>query len=338
MRGPRRPTLAGTVLAALACSVTSPSAAEPAAGDAVVASSKGQDIQIEQRSCERLDLARLRNLLALEMANVLGRLGRLAVRVTCGDQQITLHLESSQFGAAERALPTRALGAVEPERLLALAGAQLAFAAWFDPLLDGSDRPETSPREAAVRQISSRPVTAAAPAQSLGASSALEIGVEAGARARALGVVVVGPSIGLLATAWRGAWGAELSLAVDRTAAARSLGSAELVDFEVGVSPVWRSSQTKAFAVELSGGPAVAVLDLRGFAPDTHVTASSVVGATMDARAAVALRYRRAGFWALARLEGGYLVSGPVGTITGESAIEAQGPWVGATLALGGGW
>jgi hypothetical protein len=336
--GRRSPTRVGTVLVALGCSVASQSAAEPVARNVGVASSRDQDIQVEQHSCERLELGRLRFLLRLEVANVLDRLGRLSVSVTCGEEQTVLHLESSAFGVAERTVPTRAVGGVEPERLLALAGAQLVFAAWFDPQLERTQRPEPVPPEATAREVSSARAATAGPAGDLGASTSLEIGVETGARARGLGAVAVGPAIGLLATAWRGTWGTELSLAVDRTAVARSLGSAELVDWELAVAAAWRSSQTRPFAVELSAGPAAAALDLRGVAPATGVTASSVIGVTMDARAAVALRYRRAGFWVLARLEGGYLVSGPVGTVSGESAIETKGPWAGATLALGGGW
>jgi hypothetical protein len=127
-------------------------------------------------------------------------------------------------------------------------------------------------------------------------------------------------------------------LSIDRTIAARPLGTAELVVNELGVAAAWRSSHEKAFALEISAGPGLAALDLRGVSPASHVTASSVVGFTLDARAATALRYRSGGLWALARFEGGYLVSGPEGTITGDSSIATRGAWTGASLGVGGAW
>jgi hypothetical protein len=299
-----------------------------------------RNIDVEQQSCERLDLDRLRSLFALEVRTVIGRLGRLSITVTCGPEETLLRVESSTWGHAERSMPARALGGTEAERLLALAGAQLVFATWLDVQPDGggTHHENAAIPDPSVHAVPPAPSPEAPPPSAVDASRSIEVGVEAGARARALGELAIGPAVGLLATAWWRSWGAELRLGIDRTVVARALGSAELVAGELGLAAAWRSSHEAPLALELAAGPALAALDLRGLSPAAHVSASSVTGLTMDTRGAAALRYRRAGFWALARLEGGYLVSGPEGTITGDSSIAVRGPWAGVNVGLGGAW
>jgi hypothetical protein len=323
----------------LGCSVVSRSAADPQRPVAPTDGADERDIEVEQQSCERLDVGRLRSLFALEVRTVIGRLGRLNISVTCGPEETLLRVESPAWGRAERSMPARALRGAEAERLLALAGAQLVFATWLEVQPDGGARHENAaiPDAPAHAASVASPPAEPPPAAAEGWSS-VEVGVEAGARARALGEVAVGPAASLLATAWRRRWGAELVLGVDRTVVARTLGTAELVAGELGLAAAWRSSHETPLALEVSAGPALAVLDLRGLSPAAHVSASSVTGVTMDARAAAALRYRRGGLWALARLEGGYLVSGPEGTITGDSSIAVRGPWAGANVGIGGAW
>jgi len=289
-------------------------------------------IEVHAQSCGALDVARLRALFALEVRTVVDQLGPVAVVVTCGEDRTRLRVESPTRGTAERSIP--GVGRAEEERLLALAAAQLVFAVW----LDAQPEERTSRGDNAMREPpASTPATpAAAPLPQ--PQTPLDMGVEAGARVRLLGHLVAGPSAGLLATAWRRRWGAELSLAFDRTIVARPLGTAELAAGELGLAAAWRSSDESPLALEISAGPALAVLDLRGVSPAAHVTARSVTGLALDTRAAAAVRYRRAGLWALARLEAGYLVSGPEGTITGESSIETRGAWTGASLGVGGAW
>ena len=289
-------------------------------------------IEVHAQSCGALDVARLRALFALEVRTVVDRLGRVAVVVTCAEEQTRLRVESPTRGTAERSIP--GVGRAEEERLLALAAAQLVFAVW----LDAQPEERTSRGDNAMREPPTSAPAASAAAPLSQPQSSLDMGVEAGARARQLGQLAVGPSAGLLATAWRRRWGAELSLAFDRTIVARPLGNAELAAGELGLAAAWRSSNESPLALEISAGPALAVLDLRGVSPTAHVTARSVAGLTLDTRAAAAVRYRIADLWALARLEAGYLVSGPEGTITGESSIETRGAWTGASLGVGGAW
>jgi hypothetical protein len=166
----------------------------------------------------------------------------------------------------------------------------------------------------------------------------MEVGVEVGAVGRSLGPWAAGWDAALLATAWQTTWGIELDASVNRTVIARPLGSAELVVGELGLGLAWRSSEEAPVRLELSAGPALAGLDLRGLNPAAHVTASSVTGLTIDGRAAAGLRYRSGGLWILARCEAGYLVSGPSGTISGDATIATAGAWAGANLGMGAAW
>jgi hypothetical protein len=293
-------------------------------------------IDVEQRSCGRLDVARLRELFALEVRTVINRLGPVAVVVTCVNDDARLRVESHRWGTAERSIPG-AVGGTEAERLLALAGAQLVFAVWLDAQPEAGISRVGGPMPEA-HGSAAHPAPPAPMRSTPQPQNSIDLGVEAGAHARVLGALVLGPSAGLLATAWRRSWGAELSLNIDRTIVARPLGSAELVVSELGVGAAWRSSPERPLTIEVSAGPALAVLDLRGVSPASHVTASSVAGVTLDTRAATAVRYRNGGLWALARFEGGYLVSGPEGTITGDSSIATRGAWTGANLGIGGEW
>jgi hypothetical protein len=330
VRGRCGPRAAWAIVVGLVFFAMATSAANPPPPPLDIPDERG--IEVHAQSCGRLDVARLRALFALEVRTAVDRLGPVAVVVTCAEDQTRLRVESPTRGTAERSFP--GVGRSEEERLLALAAAQLVFAVWLD-----AQPEERTPRvDNAMREPPASAPAAPATAPLAQPQSSLDMGIEAGARARPLGELAVGPSAGLLVTAWRQRWGAELSLAFDRTIVARPLGSAELAAGELGLAAAWRSSHESPLALEISAGPALAVLDLRGVSPVAHVTARSVAGLTLDTRAAAAVRYRRAGLWALARLEAGYLVSGPEGTITGESSIQTRGAWTGACLGVGGAW
>jgi hypothetical protein len=330
------PRAAGAIVVALGCFAMATSAADsrPAANNGDLPDERGIDVQ--EQACGKLDVARLRSLFALEVRTVIHRLGPVAIVVTCEDNETRLRAESPTWGIAERSVPG-ALGAAEAERLLALAGAQLVFAVWLDAQPDRANHRVDATTHEAPRSVAA-PAPPAAVQSAPQRQSSFDVGVEAGARARVLGALALGPSAGLLATAWLRSWGAELSLSVDRTTVARPLGTAELVAGELGLGAAWRSNLEGPLALEVSAGPALAALDLRGVSPASHVTASSLAGLTLDARAAATVRYRKGGLWALARFEGGYLVSGPEGTITGDSSITTRGAWTGASLGAGGAW
>src|SRR5258708_40266728 len=95
-------------------------------------------IDVEERSCGRLDVARLRALFALEVRTAIHRLGPVVVVVTCGDPDTHLRVDSHTWGIADRSIPG-AVGGADAEPLLALAGARLDFAV----ALAGPPRPRT---------------------------------------------------------------------------------------------------------------------------------------------------------------------------------------------------
>ncbi len=342
LRGRWGPRATGTaILAALSCSMAWSAAAEPLPTQARENVPDERAIEVAENACTKVDVSRLRSLFALEVRSVVDRVKPVTLVVTCDGDRTGLRIESPRFGFAERSV-VGALDGAEAERLLALAAAQLVFAAWLDMQPQG-----TSPREeSALGDAQARtevPAPAPSPSSARTAQQTLHIvdaGLEAGAVARPLGALAAGPSAALLATAWLRSWGVELYVGVNRTTIARPLGSAELVVGELGLGAAWRSSGERPFGLEVSAGPALAALDLRGIAPAAHVAAGSVTGLTMDGRAAVGPEeYRSGGLWILGRFESGYLVSGPEGTITaGDSAIAARGPWAGASLGAGGAW
>jgi hypothetical protein len=127
-------------------------------------------------------------------------------------------------------------------------------------------------------------------------------------------------------------------MGADRMTVTRSLGTAQLTVGELALSAAWRSSYRNRLSAEFSIGPALAVLDLRGVAPAAGVLTGALTGVSIDGEGSVGVRYRAAGFWALARTEGGYLVSRLVGTISEDSSVAARGPWLGIALGAGGAW
>src|SRR5258708_4705526 len=152
-------------------------------------------IDVEERSCGRLDVARLRALFALEVRTAIHRLGPVVVVVTCGDGDTHLRVESHTWGIAERSIPG-AVGGAEAERLLALAGAQLVFAVWLDAQAEAG----THRVDGAVRDTpgSAAPAAPAAPVPSSPRpQSALHVGVEAGGPRAARGAAALGTGAGL---------------------------------------------------------------------------------------------------------------------------------------------
>jgi hypothetical protein len=305
---------ATTALAALA----SPASAAPA---------DSASIAVEVRECAGLDASRIRALFALELGRAAERLGDETLSVTCGPSETKLRLESPKMGWIERVLRT-SLDREEPERIVALAAAQLALAAWVEaPSSDASARVETSRR-----------APEALPARGEGSLVTLDVELEAGLRARQVGAWTAGPAAGAAGVAWRGAWGVRVEAGFDRTASTRAIGSVELIVTELQVSPAWRSNGDRAVALELSAGPAIALVHLRGIDAQAAVRTGTVSAVTLDAKARAALRYRGTGFSLGASLDGGYLVSGPEGTITSDTTVVTRGPWVGFSIMAGAAW
>jgi hypothetical protein len=330
------PRLTATMLAVLGCSVATIAGAQPPPPPDASASSDQGGVEVAQTGCPRLDLGRLRELFALEVNRVVDRVRPVLLRVMCEGDRSVVRIESQKLGSAERSM-VGAVESAEAERLLALAAAQLVFAAWLDAQPEENRRADPSPPQAGTPVSEAPPILPASP-PATSRAPVFDAGVEAGAFARTLGALVAGYNVGLLATLWQRTWGLELYAGVNRTAVTRPLGGAELVVGELGVGAAWRSSAEAPLGFELSAGPALAGLDLRGIAPAANVAATSVTGLTIDGRAAAGLRYRSGGLWILARLEVGYLVSGPDGTITGDSPIATGGPWTAANLGMGGAW
>jgi hypothetical protein len=148
----------------------------------------------------------------------------------------------------------------------------------------------------------------------------------------------MGPAFGLSGVVWRGPLGALLGASSDRLTVSRPLGGVELMVTELELSPVWRSNADGPLSFELSLGAALAFVQLRGIDPVASVRAGAVTAVTMDAKARAALRYRRGRLSLRTALDGGYLLSGPEGTISADTTILARGPWAGFTLSGGAAW
>jgi hypothetical protein len=286
-------------------------------------------IAVEVHQCASLDASRIRALYGLELGKAVDGVGEHSLTVTCGASETRLKVEGP-LGSIERVLKT-SLDREEPERIVALAAAQLVLAAWVEAPRDRP--PPESPR--------SEPAPVAADARALRAPASLvtlDAEVDAGLHARPLGTLAVGPAFGLSGIAWRGTWGGLVAATTDRTTAARALGVAELTVSELELSLAWRSNAEPGFSFELSLGPALASVHLRGVDPAAYVRAGSVTAITIDAKGRAALRYRRGWLSLRAAVDGGYLVSGAEGTISADTTIHARGPWAGLTIGGGAAW
>ncbi len=327
LRGRRKRAVAATLTIALCLlnATSTTASAPPGVADEL-------SVEVRQASCPRLDVARLRSLYALEMRGIVDRLGPLTITIACSPEETRLRVDRRTGESAERSIPANFVSR-DAEHLLALAGAQLVFATWLEepatapaPSVTAASEPRAPHAGSISTAPSARPVTT------------VDVGLEGGGRAHFLGNVAAGPAARVLVSAWRHRWGAELAMGVDRTTVTRPLGTAQLTESELALSVALRSSYRERLSAEVSVGPAIAILDLRGVEPATGVSTGSLTGFSLGGEASVGARYRAAGFWALARLEGGYLLSRLVGTITGDSSITAAGPWVGAELGAGGAW
>jgi hypothetical protein len=285
-------------------------------------------ILVEVRQCAGLDASRIRALYTLELGKAADGVGEQSLTVTCGPSETRLKVESA-LGSVERVIKT-SLDREEPERVVALAAAQLVLAAWVE-----------APRERSAPESARDTLPAAreAPAPRAQASlTTLELQVDAGLHARPLGTLAIGPAFGLSGTAWLGSWGGVFGATTDRVTVGRALGVAELMVSELELSFAWRSNVEPGFSFELSLGPALASVHLRGIDPAASVRAGSVTAITVDAKGRAALRYRRGWLSLRAAVDGGYLVSGAEGTISADSTIVARGPWAGLTLGGGATW
>jgi hypothetical protein len=281
------------------------------------------------RQCSNLDTSRIRALYALELGRVADRLGTETISVTCGSSETRLKVESSRMGWIERVLRTSLEGA-EAERIVALAAAQLVLAAWVeaprDRPLASTYAPSPTAPEAPASNSTAQPV------------ATVDAEVDVGIHARPLDKLVMGPTVGLSGMAWRGAWGALLGIGVDRVTSARPLGNVELMVGEIELSPAWRSSSARPFSLELTAGPALAFVQLRGIEPAASVRTGAISAVTLDAKARAALRYRGGGFSLRAAVDGGYLVSGVEGIVSADTMVVARGAWVGFTVSGGATW
>jgi hypothetical protein len=294
---------------------------------AVAAAGDDPSIPVEVRQCGNLDASRIRALFELELGEEVEGLGSQSLTVTCAPSEIRLKVESSRMGWIERVLKTP-LAREEPERIVALAAAQLVLAAWVEA-------PRHRPVPEAPRPFAPPQPEALAPSTG---SNTLDMEVDAGLRARSLDRVAIGPAFGLAGIGWRGHWGALVGASTDRVTESRALGGVELMVTELELAGSWRSSVDRPFSFELSLGPALALVNLRGIDPVASVRAGAVTAATMDAKARAALRYRRGWLSLRAAIDGGYLFSGAEGTISADKTILARGPWAGFTLSGGAAW
>jgi hypothetical protein len=294
---------------------------------AIAAPSAVPSIAVEVRECAGLDASRIRALFAIELGRAADRLGEETLSVSCAPTETRLRIESSKMGWIERVLRT-SLDREEPERIVALAAAQLALAAWVEAPPNGSaaakSTSEPAPESTAARFRESPPIA--------------DVELAAGFHVRKVGAWTAGPAVGLGGVAWREAWGARIGIDIDRIASTLSIGGAELIVTELEISAAWRSNVDHPLALELSLGPAIALVHLRGIDPAASVRTGTLSAITLDAKARAALRYRGRGFSLGAALDGGYLVSGTEGTVTSDTTIVARGPWVGFCVTGGAAW
>ncbi len=284
-----------------------------------------------------LDLPALDRLIQIELGSVLQRphgARPFRVDLACKEGDLSISI----FDAITRKNISRTVNqpapTSEPERLVALAVAQLYRASWLELLAEDPPPLPPPPREviAAPEAVQAARLTVdrlVAPEAPPGLSLVAAGGARWHARApAALGAAAIGaavPARGLLL-------GVEVGLL--KGTASRDAGAVGLWLIEATATvqrELWASLRARVVAgPELSA----AYQQLGGRPSRAAIAGGTVSGAGVDAglRASVWLRLGPVGLGAQAR--GGYLLGVPRGFIAGSDPVSLGGPWVGAELRL----
>jgi hypothetical protein len=285
--------------------------------------SPASTVAVELVQCARLDALRIRDLFILELGRAVDTLGPERLIVTCGLLDPEVRVESPRLGAVARTLHGT-IGGQESERLVALAAAQLVLAAWVE-----------SPQERAAEPAREETETTRSPVATTPQKAITSVDIGAFGAFRVRSTFSPGLGAGLLTTFRRDHWGLGIKVSLERALASRALGTAEMVVGELALVALYRSSAAP-LALEAFAGPALARVRLRGIDPQPAVHTAALSAWTLDTQVALGVGFRSRTLWLFGAVEAGYLVAGPVGTISADRDLETKGPWAGAMLGGGG--
>jgi hypothetical protein len=310
------------------------------------------DFDVEIHGCDRVDAAMLEQLLALELKLVVSQAAtqrRYRVELRCDEAETVIGVEDPLTDKRlERRLPVLAPNDPDPARTVAIAASQLFVASWAE---FGSPPPSEHPplpaaaveQAAAVELVTAR--SSPGDAASMLARHRLEhsLILHAGQRARGLD----GTSLRLTEVAL--GYAPRFLLGPRRRIA---LGPTFAGDIEIGAT---RRIDTRVQAL-LAGGRVG--LDLRVHSgheiglwagldlgltwqqlharpdPGTGLVGGRVSGFGVDPSAHLGFVLDTGRVDLALALEGGYLVSGPLG-LTPDGPVTVRGGWIGGGLQIG---
>lgn len=304
-----------------------------------------QTVRVDATACERLDAARVQRLLNLEIAGVAEArqpARDFEVRVTCNEGPTTIAVvDPLTEKSVARDLATQASDA-DPERTVALAAIQLFVASWLElraadpvaPLPAEEDEAEAALAIVDERAETSSATTPSTPPAAEPSRLGHEIGLGGGPTWRALqsSPVFLG-RLDLRYLLWpHKRVGVELSVAGEYGNANRALGVVRVLDGGFGAGIHYRSRSFGPISFDAGIiGHAVAQ-DLRGRSERNTVDEGKAYGLGFEPRARVGLGVHSRFLRVALAVEGGWLVGGPVGAVTGGEDLSVQGGFLGTTL------
>jgi hypothetical protein len=328
----------GAAVAAIA-SANAAHAADPADP----ASKTGARIDLRAEGCS-LDQRELERLVRLELSTVLSpedTTSLYQVTVACGADATTLRItDPLTEKTLERPLVPPPAAAPEPERLVALAVAQLYRSSWLELLARDRDPPPLSPRERSRAPASVLQRAALAAQQRIGEERRPARGallVRGGVIARRLGVapvalaaVALDGRVALRPPLWLGAM-----VGVEAATLTRPAGDVDVrgVPLAIGVGVEPPVPGPVAFFARLDAGVEYVSLTGRRVAPGLVAGRVDGLGFQGSASAGAALRLRALRLEIAPRI--GLLAGTPEGAIAGSKPVGTSGLSAGADVAAG---
>lgn len=301
-----------------------------------IASARAEEpeiITVHSSDCADLRMDELQRLLNLELALGSGpsdpRPRSLALRVRCADDRIELRVVDPKTGNdLARSIPAPARDEPGRERVIALAVSELFSSAWLDLLSAPEPTPEVyepPPSEPPSPPVASPPP----PVQRRDA-----IVVQAGIRVRRLQTPM---PMGALAVGYGGwlhpSWGLFGGVALEYGGRPTPLGSVHAIVVGPHLRGAYRSRASRRVRALASLGAALDYLRLQGVPDQPGVQAGSAQALSADVFASVGIAIDLRRGWLEIPLQGGFLVPGPRGRVSGHDPVRTDGGWIGIAIA-----
>lgn len=307
------------------------------------ASAAPEGLVIDASGCSEIDAASLRELLALELADVAARWQSApspVVELACAGERIAITVRdpvTDKRLAREVPRPAEEPGR---ERVLALAISQLFLASWTELLL-----PENEATALPVRPAEETNAARERARRAIATSIAEVRDDEPVARARVSllgGVRLRDPFVGLTAGAVslragaeiRGRWLVFGQATFEWGDAERDRGAVELLGGSFGAGLGWTSEPIGVIRLESAVAFSASYLHLQGRPASADVEGGIAETVTGEVLFAAGPALDLGDLRVALELQLGFTLVGPTGEVSGEDPVETGGPFVGAALSV----